>query len=84
MVRMMNQYGSQIVPFLVYFIPSFVAMYVGSQALDKLMSIIPAKVITALNVTGGLIPALGIGLLLTYIWDKKYIPYFVIGFFLVA
>jgi mannose/fructose/N-acetylgalactosamine-specific phosphotransferase system component IIC len=84
MVRLMNQYGSQIIPFLVYFIPSFIAMYVGSQALEKLMSIIPAKVVTALNVTGGLIPALGIGLLLTYIWDKKFISYFVIGFFLVA
>jgi mannose/fructose/N-acetylgalactosamine-specific phosphotransferase system component IIC len=84
MVRLMNQYGSQIVPFFVYFLPSFIAMYVGSQALDKLMTIIPAKVITALTVTGGLIPALGIGLLLTYIWEKRFIPYFVIGFFLVA
>jgi PTS system mannose-specific IID component len=84
MVRMMNQYGSQIVPFLVYFIPSFLAMYFGSQALKSLMSIVPMKVITGLSVVGGLIPALGIGLLLTYVWEKKFLPYFVIGFFLVA
>lgn len=84
MVRMMNQYGSQIVPFFCYFIPSFLAMYFGSQALESLMNTIPVKVIKALGVTGGLIPALGIGLLLTYVWDKRFLPYFVIGFFLVA
>jgi mannose/fructose/N-acetylgalactosamine-specific phosphotransferase system component IIC len=84
MVRLMNQYGSQIVPFLVYFVPSFAAMYVGSQGLGKLMAIIPPQFISALSVTGGLIPALGIGILLTYIWDKKFFSYFVIGFFLVA
>ena len=70
MVRIMNQYGSQVVPFLCYFIPSFLAMYLGSQAIEKLMELIPAKI--------------GIGLLLTYVWDKKFLPYAVIGFFLVA
>lgn len=84
MVRMMNQYGSQIVPFFCYFIPSFLAMYFGSQTLESLMRVIPAKVIQALGVTGGLIPALGISLLLIYVWDKRFLPYFVIGFFLVA
>lgn len=84
MVRVMNQYGSQVVPFLCYFIPSFLAMYFGSQAIEKIMAVIPQKIITALGVTGGLIPALGIGLLLTYVWDKKFLPFAVIGFFLVA
>ena len=84
MVRMMNQYGSQVVPFLCYFIPSFLAMCFGSQAIEKIMAVIPQKIITALGVTGGLIPALGIGLLLTYVWDKKFLPFAVIGFFLVA
>ncbi len=84
MVRMMNQYGSQVVPFFAYFIPSFLAMYFGSQALSTIMSAIPTVVIKALGVTGGLIPALGIGLLLTYVWEKKFLPYFIMGFFLVA
>lgn len=59
-------------------------MYFGSQAIEKIMAVIPQKIITALGVTGGLIPALGIGLLLTYVWDKKFLPFAVIGFFLVA
>lgn len=84
MVRIMNKWGSQIIPFLCYVIPSFLAMYFGSSAIERLMSVIPDKVITALSVTGGLIPALGIGLLLTYVWDKRFLPYAVIGFFLVA
>lgn len=83
-VRLMNQWGSQIVPFITYFIPSFLAMYFGADALQALMNVIPAKFITALSVSGGLIPALGIALLLIYVWDKKFIPYFVLGFFLVA
>lgn len=84
MVRLMNQWGSQIVPFVTYVIPIFLVMYFGSGALQSLMSVIPPKFITALSVSGGLIPALGIGMLLTYVWDKKFLPYFVLGFFLVA
>lgn len=84
MVRLMNQWGSQVIPFITYVIPSFLAMYFGADALQALMNVIPGKLITALSVSGGLIPALGIGLLLTYVWDKKFMPYFVLGFFLVA
>lgn len=84
MVRLMNQWGSQVIPFITYVIPSFLAMYFGADALQTLMAVVPAKLITALSVSGGLIPALGIGLLLTYVWDKKFLPYFVLGFFLVA
>lgn len=83
-VRLMNQWGSQIIPFITYFIPSFLAMYFGADALQSLMDVIPTKFITALSVSGGLIPALGIALLLIYVWDKKFLPYFVLGFFLVA
>lgn len=83
-VRLMNMYGSQVVPFFVYFIPSFLAMYFGADAISQIMAVIPPQIITALGVTGGLIPALGIGLLLTYVWDIKFLPFFIIGFFLVA
>lgn len=84
MVRMMNLYGSQVVPFLVYFIPTLIIMYFGAPLLNDMMKIIPMQLIKALSVTGGLIPALGIGMLLSYVWDKQFLPYFFIGFFLVA
>ena len=83
-IKLMNLYGSQVFPFLTYFIPTFVAIYIGSKGLDKLLTIVPDSVIQALKVTGGLIPALGIGMLLSYLWQKEVVPYFIIGFFLVA
>lgn len=83
-IRLMNLYGSQVFPFVTYFIPSFLVLYFGSKGLDSFMKLIPQQFINALSVTGGLIPALGIGMLLSYLWDIKYVPYFVIGFFAVA
>src|SRR5699024_9976003 len=83
-IRLMNLYGSQVFPFVTYLIPSFLVLYFGSKALDSFMKLIPQQFINALSVTGGLIPALGIGMLLSYLWDIKYVPYFVIGFFAVA
>lgn len=83
-IRLMNMYGSQVIPFLTYFIPTFVAVYIGSQGLEQLLAIVPGSIIQALKVTGGLIPALGIGMLLTYLWEKSMVPYFIIGYFLVA
>lgn len=83
-ITLMNMYGSQVVPFFTYFIPTFVAVYLGSTGLQKLLSIVPNSVIKALQVTGGLIPALGIGMLLSYLWQKEMVPYFLIGFFLSA
>lgn len=83
-IKLMNLVASQIVPIITYFIPSFIAMYIGSQGLEKFLTIVPPSVIQALKVTGGMIPALGIGMLLSYLWKKEYAPYFFIGFVLCA
>ena len=83
-IRLMNLYGSQIIPFFTYFIPTFIAVYFGSQALDALLAYVPESFIQALKVTGGLIPALGIGMLVSYLWKRELIPYLLIGFFMAA
>ncbi|MDF2592965.1 MAG: sugar transporter subunit [Clostridia bacterium] len=83
-VRNMNLFASQIFPILTYFIPSFIALYFGSKGLERVLSIVPTSVINALKVTGGLIPALGIGMLLSYLWKKDAAPYFIVGFILSA
>jgi mannose/fructose/N-acetylgalactosamine-specific phosphotransferase system component IIC len=80
----MNLFASQIFPILTYFIPSFIALYFGSKGLERVLTIVPTSIISALKVTGGLIPALGIGMLLSYIWKKDSAPYFIIGFVLSA
>ncbi|MBE6012020.1 MAG: PTS sugar transporter subunit IIC [Lachnospiraceae bacterium] len=83
-IRNMNLFASQIFPFITYAIPSFLAVYFGSQLLESIMSVIPPVIISGLKITGGLIPALGISMLLSYVWKIKYVPYFVIGFILVS
>lgn len=83
-IKLMNLVASQLIPILTYFIPSFIAMYLGSMGLEKFLAIVPQPVIQALKVTGGMIPALGIGMLLSYLWKKEYAPYFFIGFVLCA
>lgn len=83
-VKAMNLFASQIFPILTYFIPSFITMYVGSQGLVKFLTYVPDVFVKALSVTGGLIPALGIGMLLSYLWKKEYAPFLFIGFVLSA
>jgi PTS system mannose-specific IID component len=83
-IRNMNLFASQIFPFITYFIPTFLAMYFGSQFLETILANIPQVIISGLSITGGLIPALGISMLLAYVWKKDLFPYFIIGFILVT
>ena len=72
----------QITAFLINGIPAFILMAVGGEFFVDMMSHIPETIINALTVVGGLLPALGVAMLLKYLGKKKLIPYFVIGFFL--
>ena len=47
-----------------------------------LINAIPKSLVTALQVVGGIMPALGIAMLLNYLGKKKLVPYFFAGFFL--
>lgn len=61
--------------------PAFVLLALGDQFFIDLIGKIPESLISALNVTSGLLPALGVSMLLSYLGNKKILPYFVIGFF---
>ncbi|HHW02547.1 MAG TPA: PTS sugar transporter subunit IIC [Thermoanaerobacterales bacterium] len=80
----MNLGASQIVPFLTYFIPTFLAIYYGAGSLENFMKIVPQSLITALKVTGGLIPAVGLGMLLKFLWRSALVPFLFIGFILAS
>lgn len=59
------------------------AFYFGSDAVVGLLSQIPEWLQTGINISGGVIPALGFAMLAQMIWDKKIAPFFFIGFFAV-
>ncbi len=82
-VASMNLYP-QIVNFILRFVPAFVILYFGNGFLQHLVTIIPPFLNHYLQVVGGLLPALGIGLLLNMIVkDKIYLGIFLVGFLLV-
>ena len=62
--------------------PAFILMFLGGDFFNRLLGRIPQGFVNALSVTGNLLPALGVAMLLNYLGKKKMIPYFVIGFFL--
>ena len=66
--------------FFMYAIPCFVTIYVGSAAIQSLLDVIPAWILTGLNVASKMIPAIGLGMLLNYMLKKSNWQYLVLGF----
>lgn len=81
-VRLMNFVPSACMAFILYGIPAFLLVYSGSGWAQQLIDMVPKHVISALEVVGGIMPALGIAMLLNYLGKKKLIPWFFAGFFL--
>lgn len=69
----------------VRFIPAFIAVYFGSQYIAEFMEMLPAFAMNAMSALGGILPAVGIAVLLsTSVREKSYIIYFLIGFVFVV
>ena len=81
-VRLMNFVPSFLVAFALYGIPAFALVMSGKSWGTALINAIPKSLVSALQVVGGIMPALGIAMLLNYLGKKKLIPYFFAGFFL--
>ncbi|MGF2943477.1 PTS system mannose/fructose/sorbose family transporter subunit IID [Enterococcus xiangfangensis] len=81
-VRIMNFLPSFVMALLLYGVPAFLLVISGSSWAQQLINAVPKDVISALEVVGGIMPALGIAMLLNYLGKKKLIPWFFGGFFL--
>ena len=71
-----------ITSFLLYFVPVAIAVYAGPTAINALVSVTPARVMHALGVVGGALPALGFALIIFVVGRKNLLLYFVAAFFL--
>ena len=71
----------QLTSLLINGIPAFILMSIGGTAFSSMMEKIPESIVNALTVTSGLLPALGVAMLLNYLGKKYLLPYFFIGFF---
>ena len=83
-IIIVNTVYSQIVPFLLYFVPTFLLVYYGGDSIKGFLDALPKIVIDGLRVTGGLLSALGLGMLLKYLGSKSLMPFLIIGFVLAA
>ncbi len=73
-------FGGLLVMICKTFIIVFPAVYFGIDAVQGLIAMIPAQVLRGLEVSGGILPAVGFGMLLTMLDIKHLIPFFFIGF----
>lgn len=77
---------SFVIPWLtngvLYFTPVFIATLFGPKIVQAMIDLIPAWAMTGLSNAGGMLPALGFALTLVVMGKKKYLPFFVLGFFM--
>lgn len=65
-------------------LPIFLMLIFGNNIVNALVEYMPQWLTGGLSVAGGLLPAVGISILLRYLPVKKYISYLLIGFFAAA
>ena len=69
--------------FLFRFPIVFIANLYGASFVEKFLESMPGWLMRGLTVTGGVLPALGFATTIFVIGKNKYIPFFILGFFIV-
>ncbi len=65
---------------LSYGVIVFASTYLAQDAMSALVNSMPGWLIHGLEVAGGILPAIGFGMLLRVMMKAKYIPYLIAGF----
>lgn len=76
--------GGLILQCTMYFIATYMAVALGTTAVEGIIAAIPEAVMNGLKVAGGLLPAVGFALLLQPMLTAKNVVYFILGFTLLA
>lgn len=75
----------QITTFLIRAVPIFLAIFYGSGLVDWLLSLVPEVITKIISVLGGVLPALGIAMLMNIVIKSKIqLIFFFAGFVLLA
>ncbi len=77
-------YGLWAVQWILYSMFAFLAIMFGSNAISALLDAIPNVVMNGLTVCGGLLPAVGMAMLMKMLWDKKICVAYFFGFIMSA
>lgn len=79
-IKRMNLFASQIFPFIFYFIPVFLCVYLGGPFFESFMNSIPSQLTKILQLIGHMMPALGMAMLMQSLSKDTLIPFLIIGF----
>ncbi|WP_125606609.1 PTS mannose/fructose/sorbose/N-acetylgalactosamine transporter subunit IIC [Lapidilactobacillus bayanensis] len=69
---------------LAYFSLAFFAILLGTAGVKAFVTSIPPTFLTALTVAAGMLPAVGMGMLLKFVWNISFLPFFIAGFVFAA
>lgn len=67
-----------------FFLPTFIALWVGSAAVQNIYDGIPAWLSRGLSVSAGILPAIGMASIIVTLGFKKAWPFFLLGYVLVS
>lgn len=70
--------------FISYAIPTFLALYFGSNAVQRFVESLSDQVMDAMNTGAAILPAVGFGILLSVLFNKSLFPVFFVGFVVAA
>lgn len=65
-------------------IPIFLMLILGDVAVVAITDSMPEWLMNGLKTAGGVLPVVGVGILLRYLPTKQYIPFLLLGFFFAA
>ncbi|HHW01280.1 MAG TPA: PTS sugar transporter subunit IIC [Thermoanaerobacterales bacterium] len=65
-------------------IPVFLGLYFGSDVVKAITAYLPQWLMGGLKVAGGILPAMGIAILMRYLPLRKFYPFMIIGFVMAA
>jgi mannose/fructose/N-acetylgalactosamine-specific phosphotransferase system component IIC len=74
--------GLGIVAILFSAIVAFLSVWLGADAMGKVISAVPKIIMDSLTLFAGMLPAIGFALLLNMLWSKKYAVFGLFGFVL--
>lgn len=77
-------YGLWVIQWGLYSMFAFFGILFGSDAVSALLEAIPEVIMNGLTVCGGLLPAVGMAMLMKMLWDKKICVAYFLGFVLAA
>lgn len=77
-------YGLWALNWLIYSLVAFLGILFGSDAVSTLLEAVPDVVMNGLTVCGGLLPAVGMAMLMKMLWDNKICMFYFLGFVLAA